>query len=186
MENFEKIEYEDVVNGNVEQKLVESVKDEIDVLVGRYNWRLYDCLIDCESPIEQLMALELYRIKDRLDSWLSNIEIFETLYQEEMELNGKNYRFDFMINIVFKILNEYSNSLNLVIGCDGYDFHQKTKEQVKKDNERDRNLQMAGYYIFRFSGSEIYNDLQMCGQRITEFIMKKYYEFEESMLKKNV
>lgn len=186
MDNFKKIEYEDIVDGKVEKKLTESVKDEIDVLMGQYNWHLYNCLIDCESPIEQLMALELDRVRHRLDSWLSNIEIFDILYQEKKELNGKNYRFDFLINIEFKILGKYGNSVNLVIECDGHDFHQKTKEQVKRDYEKDRNLQMAGYYIFRFSGSEIYNNLQMCGQRITEFIMKKYYEFEESMLKKNV
>jgi very-short-patch-repair endonuclease len=41
----------------------------------------------------------------------------------------------------------------LVVECDGHDFHEKTKQQVTKDNRRERELQIAGWHVFRFSGS---------------------------------
>jgi very-short-patch-repair endonuclease len=50
----------------------------------------------------------------------------------------------------------------LVVECDGHQFHEKTKEQVSRDKKRDRDLQTAGYKVFRFSGSEISNDPIAC------------------------
>jgi hypothetical protein len=44
----------------------------------------------------------------------------------------------------------------VVIECDGHDFHEKTKEQAKRDKERDRLMQTEGYYVLRFTGSELF------------------------------
>jgi len=49
-----------------------------------------------------------------------------------------------------------------VVECDGHDFHEKTKQQVTKDNRRERELQIAGWHVFRFSGSEIWNHALRC------------------------
>ena len=84
-----------------------------------------------------------------------------------------------MINIVFKILNKYSNSLNLVIECDGHDFHQKTKEQVEYDNQRQRDLQNEGIEIIRFSGSEIWKDVRKCVNEIQDIILSKCKYIQE-------
>ncbi len=51
---------------------------------------------------------------------------------------------------------------NLILECDGHDFHEKTKEQAAKDKRRDRELQHLGYRVFRFTGSEIHNDAIAC------------------------
>jgi len=69
---------------------------------------------------------------------------------------------------------KYSNeNLKVVIECDGHDFHEKTKEQVKRDNERQLALQMAGYDVIRFSGSQIYNEPFQCVKAVYDFIEKK-------------
>ena len=34
----------------------------------------------------------------------------------------------------------------------------KTKEEAKRDKERDRVLQTQGFWVARFTGSEVYND----------------------------
>lgn len=52
--------------------------------------------------------------------------------------------------------------VSLVVECDGHDFHEKTKEQAKRDKSRDRDLQAAGITVLRFTGSEIYNDINQC------------------------
>ena len=51
---------------------------------------------------------------------------------------------------------------DLIIECDGHDFHEKTKQQATRDKRRDRILQSLGYKVFRFTGSEIYNDAMGC------------------------
>lgn len=58
----------------------------------------------------------------------------------------------------------------LVVECDGHDFHEKTKEQARRDKARDRALQEAGFPIFRFAGSEIYADAAGCARRCIEFL----------------
>ncbi len=49
-----------------------------------------------------------------------------------------------------------------VIECDGHDFHERTKEQAQRDKKRDRELQAAGYKVFRFTGSEIWRSRGEC------------------------
>jgi very-short-patch-repair endonuclease len=47
----------------------------------------------------------------------------------------------------------------MVVECDGHDFHERTKEQARRDKERDRSIQALGYKVFRFTGSEVYSDV---------------------------
>lgn len=46
----------------------------------------------------------------------------------------------------------------IAVELDGHEFHEKTKAQVTKRNQRDRDLVAAGWTILRFSGSEFYRD----------------------------
>ena len=61
---------------------------------------------------------------------------------------------------------------NLVIECDGHDFHEKTKAQASKDKERDRILQKCGYPVFRYSGSVIYKDPTRCANECLDYLWK--------------
>lgn len=47
----------------------------------------------------------------------------------------------------------------MVIECDGHEFHERTKEQARRDRERDRFLQSIGYLVFRYTGAEIWADV---------------------------
>jgi very-short-patch-repair endonuclease len=60
----------------------------------------------------------------------------------------------------------------LIVECDGHDFHEKTKEQVRRDRSRDRQALMDGYDCFRFTGSEIWNDPWGCAEQITDWAVK--------------
>lgn len=71
--------------------------------------------------------------------------------QAEIETVTKKYRVDFLL-----LYDTASYKINIVVECDGHDFHQKTKSQVEKDNLRDRDLIENGYQVLRYSGSEIY------------------------------
>ena len=54
----------------------------------------------------------------------------------------------------------------LIIECDGHDFHEKTKEQAKRDKERDREFQKLGYRVFHYTGSEVWNDTYKCAVEV--------------------
>lgn len=44
----------------------------------------------------------------------------------------------------------------VIIECDGHEFHERTKEQAKRDRSRDREIQRRGAVVLRFTGSEIF------------------------------
>lgn len=50
----------------------------------------------------------------------------------------------------------------MIVECDGHDYHDRTKDQAKKDRSRDRFLQSLGYRVFRYTGSEIWRDVFNC------------------------
>lgn len=60
-----------------------------------------------------------------------------------------------------------------IVEVDGHEFHQKTKEQVEHDNERERALQKAGYEVIRFSGTEVYHKAYRCACDVKRIIMSK-------------
>lgn len=173
MEKFIKINY-DMEYDEIEDNIPDSISKEIYKRVESYKNNLYDCLYMCESPIEQLMAIELFDIEQKLSSISSNVEILGIANQEQIITKKGKYRVDFLLEIALKINNKYMELLKIVIECDGHKFHNVTKEQVKKDNEENRELFTDGYYVLRFSGSEIFNDLQGCGKDIIKFIMSRY------------
>lgn len=58
----------------------------------------------------------------------------------------------------------------MIVECDGHDFHEKTKEQARRDKERDRNLQSLGFPVYRYTGSELYADVFRCAAEIVRVL----------------
>lgn len=58
------------------------------------------------------------------------------------------------------------------IECDGHDFHERTKDQARRDRSRDRELQARGFRVFRFTGSEIFKDPMKCAREVYEALVK--------------
>lgn len=155
-------------------ELVKKVQEELNKSIENYRSTLDFYFNECESPIEQLMAMNLGELELY---FRGNIETIAVIPQEEITIGENKYRVDFLFELSFFYSDKYKKFLLLVIECDGYDFHQKTKEQVAKDYKRDRNLQANGYEILRFSGSEIFNNRENSKIEIKNFILRKYKEF---------
>jgi hypothetical protein len=62
-------------------------------------------------------------------------------------------------------------SKTAVIECDGFEFHDVTKEQACYDRKRDRYLQSLGMPVLRFAGSEIWTDVFACAGAILSFLL---------------
>lgn len=125
----------------------------------------------CESPIEQMMAIALYSYATSMSSYM----VVSIKPQEKIDCSGKIFRVDFLLEVFrvirFKNANKVIN-INIVVECDGHDYHERTKEQAQRDKERDRILQAHRYYVLRFTGSEIYKDPYDCADKVFEFIIK--------------
>ena len=123
-----------------------------------------------ESPIEQIFitAFELY-IK------LTDKEFVMLFSQKPIKVGKKNYVVDFYFEKDLYV-NRFNTNKKIIIECDGHEFHQKTKQQVKSDNEREYALKMAGYEMIRFSGSQIYNEPFKCAEDTYKYIMKSIKE----------
>lgn len=94
---------------------------------------------------------------------------------------GKKYRLDFA-----KIINhnlKRNKLLKIAIELDGHDFH-KTKEQRTNDTERQHNLELDGWKVIRFTGSQIYKDLNHCVDVAAKLIDKSLEDYNESIIYK--
>lgn len=60
--------------------------------------------------------------------------------------------------------------LRLAVELDGHDFHERTKEQAKRDKSRDRDLNRLGWRVLRFTGSEVFGDAERCVDELSTTI----------------
>lgn len=95
-------------------------------------------------------------------------EVNSIVFQAKIE----GYRADFIVDRAIRQLPENKIVLGpkVVIECDGHDFHERTKEQAQRDKERDRIIQAAGYFVLRFTGSEIWKSPTKCAAHINDFL----------------
>lgn len=125
-----------------------------------YNYATF--IEDCESPIEQIMGLALWRHLElqgrHIDYEMINIQ---TQYPYIVDENTEKYRLDFLITLDDPNKKEYK----FVVECDS-EKHHFTEERFYKDRERDRDLLEAGYVTIRFTGKEIVKDPSACARSV--------------------
>lgn len=136
------------------------------------NWRgdLDLAAARCESPIEELLllALALVGINEHAELILGQ-QREPTLFSEldgamrvmpQVEV-GK-YRVDFEVTSWVWTSDvpgrDAWRRASMLIECDGHDFHERTKDQASRDKRRDRDLQAAGFTIYRYTGSDVWRD----------------------------
>lgn len=143
-------------------------------------------LDQCESPIETWLGLALMtRMGLRFRSDVHRIDKENTaVYDGIVERSGmstrrpvatadrwllfcqaqvKRYRLDFAV---------VSRVGQIAIETDGHDFHERTKEQARRDKSRDRELQRLGWRVLRFTGSEVYADPNACAEEVFGLMFK--------------
>lgn len=138
---------------------------------------LKDYLATCESPIEVAMATALWVVGEHL---VGQVEIQSNIFpakvpehevlaiQPQAEIG--QYRVDFLLHYRIlrpvvedgKIIKDAEPYKRMVVECDGHDYHEKTKQQARRDKERDRLMQSMGISVFRFAGSELWEDVFGC------------------------
>lgn len=135
----------------------------IDVLEG--------LLESCESPIEKVFGAAL--LHD-----LSSALGFRFIFVEDKKHFSAGAENDYLLSqyvigpyrVDFCVIR---GPLKIAIECDGHDFHERTKEQARKDRSKDRWLQSHGYHVLRFTGSEIWKDPVDCAEQVLKLIWNR-------------
>lgn len=141
---------------------------------------LFDLVCKCESPIEHLLYWEFIKQWDGFpatDNFLSvdvakkhGDGIHGVHIQREVVLGNLTFRVDFAIDYWNSIKQ---NGFSLFIEVDGHEFHEKTKEAVRRDKMRDRLFAKHGHELIRFTGSEVYNSPKAVVDEIYQHIIAR-------------
>jgi very-short-patch-repair endonuclease len=132
-----------------------------------------------ESPIEAVMLWALivtaiqwtgepasascFPVKDLYPGAPSDEQTYWVLFGDEKAIAiaapvvtpRAKYRLDFALTFH---VEGAPHRVHVAVECDGFDFHERTKEQAQRDKARDRDLQSLGWVVARFTGSEIIRD----------------------------
>jgi len=144
---------------------------------------------ECESPIEVPMYFALAIVAREHSEvlicggheyrpWSGNSN--ETCLSIEPQAVIGKYRVDFLLRSrsVYGEIDQATGrtipekaipiEVQVIVECDGHDFHERTKEQAAYDRQKDRLLQEMGFKVFRFTGSEIWSDVFKCAREAVE------------------
>lgn len=97
-----------------------------------------------ESPIEIMLGMAL-------------MELIEDGWALMPQYKWRGYRIDFALEVPDKPL--------IFLEADGSEFHTRP-EHVARDRRRDQDIRRAGIKLFRFTGSEIYQNARGCALRV--------------------
>jgi very-short-patch-repair endonuclease len=151
---------------------VDALVSEAFVVIGaQAMWTVFaeleEALNTCESPIEQAVFLALTIAGREHFTTVSYVTpagrsggdmLAPDILTIEPQAQLGDYRVDFLLTAEH---GDPSRALKaqMVVECDGHDFHERTKEQARRDRNMDRTLQSLGFECYRYTGREIWNDV---------------------------
>lgn len=110
---------------------------------------------DCESPIEALFLAAFIGVCLR-----------DSSYKIYPQRHVGRYRVDFYITFM---ADDPKWRRDVIVECDGHDYHERTKEQAERDKKRDRAITGSGIPVFRFTGRELHRDPEACVMEILDY-----------------
>ena len=130
-----------------------------------------------ESPLEAAFLLTWHVIGQAVRARdVASAQIY-LVAQWPVEVGGRSYRLDFIVS--HERRPEYEardlSAPLIAVELDGHDFHERTKEQVASRDQRDRDLQIAGWRVFHFSGSVFHADPVGCVSQVFDYANQAYW-----------
>ena len=140
----------------------------------RFTAFVTESLKKMQSPIEKQLFVSLFAKSLEIPDVISFSAGFDELqflsdpYSDSVgfhitvhsQVESGKYIVDFLLEC-----NRADKTTEVVIECDGHDFHEKTKDQAAHDKKRDRFLIEQGHKVLHFTGSEIYNNSDKCANQ---------------------
>lgn len=135
--------------------------------------------VNCEKQWYKDVKKWLLKKKQNPAYSVPHSEFKDTPIEEKMEIilqrNNIPYikQAEFFSNAMkFTVPDFLIEDKKIAIYCDGTEFH-KDPQAIIRDKVQDRRLQISGYMVLRFSGSEILGDLLLCEQDILDAIKSR-------------
>lgn len=127
-----------------------------------------------DSPLE--LSFWVWWMAFRRMDYFSKVDI-EMVPHVEVIAMGNRYVFDFTLE-PSPTRQKHSPSVQawprIGVELDGHAFHEKTLEQVTHRNQRDRELQQAGWQVFHYSFSEFTARPEHCVLEVIECAREQY------------
>jgi hypothetical protein len=136
-----------------------------------------------ESPLEAVFLMWLVALQEARQDWGG----LRLISQHALVVGGRSRRIDFILEphngngLCDRASAAGVSWPGIAIELDGHDFHERTREQVIDRNERDRDLQLAGWTVFHFSGSEMHRDPEACLDQLMTFAMGRLVAYEKAI-----
>ncbi|TDP80959.1 uncharacterized protein DUF559 [Halanaerobium saccharolyticum] len=118
------------------------------------NENCYDCILTCQSPLEQIFYLEA--LKRGLGSKIKLQMIITKegkIYDDIDKVNKNN-----ILTIPDFYLDKEDQKLCLY--TDGFTYHERTEKQAIRDRNIDRELQKMGFEVMRYTTKEVRNNIE--------------------------
>lgn len=157
------------------ERFDEYVREAAQAEATRYEEEVHSICERCESPIEALLLAALHSFSkvgaenfQFLNTDTPSVKPYfdEAAFVYTQVCIGE-YRADILIHDVTLPL-ELSEPRWMIVECDGHEYHERTKEQARRDKKRDRYFTAQGYKVLRFTGSEIWADPDGCAEEVAE------------------
>lgn len=149
----------------------QAVEDALDSVRDQFAEVRQQVHAACQSPIETRMADALMTcgilLEGRPPECIGPTELpnFDQSFRPALIIAPQRpigaYRADFALWFCSILV-----PVRMVVECDGHDFHEKTKEQARRDKARDRYMLARGWPVMRFTGSEIHQDPEKCADEV--------------------
>lgn len=133
-------------------------------------WHEYICLC-CQSPIEKIFLAAMLA-----DVCAHEIEWHAKDFNPEKKVGGSKMVDAFAQVPLGKYVADFLFVRNvdqkvIVVECDGHDYHERTKGQAARDRARDRWMTQNDILVFRFTGSELFNNPEACAEQMFEVLL---------------
>lgn len=116
----------------------------------------------CESPIEQAFCLALFQLPGVLSGvgefeypmLAGLLEVPAPLISVFAQQPIGSYRADFLL---VGTSQRSAEPAFVIVECDGLEYH-STREQLHRDEQRQKALQQSGFKVIRFAGKTLFGD----------------------------
>lgn len=155
------------------QGLIQSYTESyLESLVGLYDGDDYESsetlegsILMAESPIERLFYVAIQ--KNAIDyGYISGDGQFDITPQYEIKFLNKKYRVDFSISY----FNGENRVFEIFVELNGHEYHNASKKKVTADRKRERALQNKCDRVMTFTGSEIFEDADLCALEVIKVL----------------
>lgn len=129
-------------------------------------------LAECESPIEAQFASALFEsgFFDDADFLTGDRKRYFGTRPGLLQIAQQVRICEARVDFAFSERMWNGVCAQIIVECDGHDFHERTKAQAERDRSRDRMFQAAGWKVLRFTGSEIFKDALGCAEEVGDLI----------------